>query len=325
MRGKPTCNQRRLAIWRDTQTVALSVLLSLTLALVVRGEPAINPAEFPAVVPFELGATEFLPGDSITIQQVRGTSPTIRTGGTYYVEGTYTLASRDQADLALFATTSSRVATPTDRSQIVRVEKGTGTFHLTKVMRAEGYLHLSFYPVPSGSAFGGVYFGQGQGLLKKKGWSYSDKHTSSPDYTTSGASAGETVVLKGPNQAMFKFLGDPVPPPADMDPAYSKEGLIKAIQTAAQKAGISVQRIEIEDSEFPFLIGVVLNEGDFEKLTAQLRKMPPYEYNGSISSRTQASFNIVPYRVFPSQDSERITHRAGLRNQMFFDKLQRSH
>ncbi len=60
------------------------------------------------MVPFELGTAEFSPGDSITIQRVTGTSPTIRTGETYCVEGTYTLASRDKADLALFATTSTQ-------------------------------------------------------------------------------------------------------------------------------------------------------------------------------------------------------------------------
>jgi hypothetical protein len=304
-------------------TFTLATLLGLTAALAAPVEAAITAADFPATVPFERGATEFLPGDSITIQQVRGTSATIRTGETYYVEGTYTLASRDQADLAVFATTASAVSTPTDPSQITRVKKGTGTFRLVKTMRGEGYLHLSFYPVPGGSAFGGIYFGQGEGVLKNKGWSYFDKNTASPDYTTSGSPAEETVVLKGPNQAIFKYLGAPVPPPADMNPAYSKPGLIKAIQTAAQRAGISVQQVEIEDSEFPFLVGVVVKEGDFDKLTAQLRKMPDYEYHGSISSHTQASFNIVPYRVYPSQVSERIEHRTGIRNQMFFDRLQR--
>ena len=120
---------------------------------------------------------------------------------------------------------------------------------------------------------------------------------------------------------MFEFLGEPVEPPADMDAAYSKDGLIQAIQTAARKAGISVKRVEIEDSEFPFLVGLICKEGDFSKLTEQLRKMAPYEYNGCTSTPTHSAFNMVPYRVFPSQVSERITHRTGLRNQMFLDKL----
>ncbi len=299
----------------------LPIVLTLSLALAASGRAAEATADFPAAVQFELGEAEFAPGDSITIQSVRGTSSTIRTGETYCVEGTYTLASRDKADLALFATTRTAVATPTDPSQIMRIKKGTGTFRLVKVMREEGYLHVSFYPAPSGSAFGGVYFGQGQWVLKHKGWSYLDQTAQSPDYTTSGTSTSESVVLQGPNKAIFEYLGQPVEPPADMDPAYSKEGLIQAIQTAAQKAGISVKQIEVEDSEFPFLVGVICKKGDYPKLAEQLKKMPAYQYQGCISSSTAASFNIVPYRAFPSRVSERIQHRTGIRNQIFFGKL----
>jgi hypothetical protein len=129
--------------------------------------------------------------------------------------------------------------------------------------------------------------------------------------------------VTGPNQVLLEYLGDPVPPPADMDPAYSKEGLIKAIQTAARNAGIAVKRVEIEDSEYPLLVGTVCKEGDFPRLTDQLRKMSAYSYNGCISSPTHAAFNIVPYRVFPRQVSERISHRTGLRSQVFMDKFER--
>ena len=251
------------------------------------------------MVPFELGEGEFLPGDSITIQRVTGTSPTIRTGETYCVEGTYTLASKEKADLALFATTMSKGSTPTDPSQITRIEKGTGTFRLVKTMREEGYLHVSFYPVPGGSSFGGIYFGQGKWVNRDKGWSHLDTHARAPDYVATGSSTGGPVSLTGPNQALLEYLGDPVEPPADMNAAYSKDGLIKAIQTAARNAGISLKRVEIDDSEFPFLVGVICKEGDYSKLTDQLRKMDGYEYNGCISSHTHAAMNLVPYRAFP--------------------------
>ena len=145
-------------------------LLSLTFALAASGGTSDTAADFPSVVAFELGKAEFLPGDSITIQQVRGTSSTIGTGETYCVEGTYTLASREEADLALFATTVGDVPTPIDPRQHTRIEKGTGAFRLVKTMRQEGYLHVSFYPVRSGSDFGGVYFGQGKWVLHHKGW-----------------------------------------------------------------------------------------------------------------------------------------------------------
>lgn len=306
-----------------SEALALPALVYLTLALAAWSASYDTAADFAYVVPFEPGMTEFLPGDSITIQQVRGTSTAIRTGETYCVTGTYTLASREKADLAVFATTLSKASTPTDPSQIVRVEKGTGNFRLVKTMREEGYLHVSFYPVPGGSSFGGVYFGQGKWLLPKEGWSAIHQKTRVEDSLATRASTGQPVSLTGANQALFEFLGDPVEPPADLDAAYSKDGLIKAIQTAARQAGISVKRVEIEDSEFPFLIGLICKEGDFSKLTEQLRKMPAYEYNGCTSTPTHSAFNMVPYRVFPPQVSERINHRTGLRSQVFLDKLSR--
>jgi hypothetical protein len=121
-----------------------------------------NSGEFPYAVRFELGDIQFATGDNVTIKQMRGTSGRITTGETYCVEGTYTLSSKDEAELAFYATTlSASGPTPVDAKQHVRIKKGTGSFRLVKTMKEDGYLHLSFYPVRSGSDFGGVYFGQG--------------------------------------------------------------------------------------------------------------------------------------------------------------------
>jgi hypothetical protein len=298
-------------------------LLSLTFALAALGGTSDTAADFPAVVAFEVGKAEFLPGDSITIQQVRGTSSTIGTGETYCVEGTYTLASREEADLALFATTVSDIPTPIDPRQHTRIEKGTSAFRLVKTMRQEGYLHLSFYSVPSGGDFGGVYFGQGKWVLHHKGWSEPLQKTQAKDHTATVASTGQPVSLTGPNQFLLEYLGDPVAPPADMDAAYTKDGLIKAVQTAARNAGITLKRIEIDDSEYPFLVGVICKEGDYSKLKEQLRKMEGYAYNGSVGSNTHNAMNIVPYRVMPPALFERVSHRTGLRMEVLHDKISR--
>jgi hypothetical protein len=302
---------------------AVPALMSLTFALAASGGPSDTAADFPAVVAFELGKAEFLPGDSITIQQVRGTSSTIGTGETYCVEGTYTLASREEANLALFATTVSDVPTPIDPAQHTHIAKGTGAFRLVKTMRQEGYLHVSFYPAGSGGDFGGVYFGQGKWVLREKGWSNPLQNTGAKDHTATGASTGRPVSLTGPNQLLLEYLGDPVAPPADMDAAYTKDGLIKAVQTASRNAGITLKRIEIDDSEYPFLVGVICKKGDYPKLKDQLRKMEGYAYNGSVGGDTHNAMNIVPYRVMPSALSGRINHRTGLRMQVLYDKISR--
>jgi hypothetical protein len=188
-------------------------------------------------------------------------------------------------------------------------------------MREEGYLHVSLYPVTSGSSFGGIYFGQGEWVNRDKGWSHLATEAQSPDHTTTASATGAPASLNGPNQALFEYLGDPVEPSADMNPAYNKDGLIKAVQTAARNAGISVKRVEIDDSEFPFLVGIICKDGDYPKLQDQFRKLDAYEYNGGVSSSTHIAINLVPYRAFPSALGERISHRTGIREQVLQNKL----
>src|ERR1017187_6473181 len=185
-------------------------LLSFTLALGASAATNSAAADFSYAVPFELGEGGFFPGDSITIQRVTGTSPTIRTGETYCVEGTYTLASKEKAHLALYATALSKGPTPTDPSQKMRIEKGSGTFRLVKTMREEGYLHISFYPVSAGGSFGGIYFGQGEWVNHDKGWSHLDTHAQSQDHVPTVSSTAGPVSLSGPNQALLEYLRDPV-------------------------------------------------------------------------------------------------------------------
>ncbi len=298
-----------------------AVLLVMSLGLAVTAATNDTIADLPCRVPFEVGDVDFQQGDSITINQVRGTKDLIRVGEKYCVEGTYTLTSRDKADIALFATTLTKVAVPTDASQIMRVEKGTGTFRLIKTMREDGFLHVSFYPVPGGGGFGGIYFGQGKWVLRNKDFSYLNGRTQSQGFRWTPSPSSGQVSLEGPNRVLLEYLGDPVQPPDDMDTAYTKDGLIEAIQTAARKAGIVVKRVEIEDSEYPFLVGVVCKEGDYDKLTSQIRKMSAYEYCGSVGSHACHAMNIVPYRAYPAEASQRISHRTTLRQQVFFDKI----
>src|SRR6266404_5612061 len=252
-------------------------------------------ADFPNAVQFELGNAQFASGDSITIQHIHGTSETITTGGTYSVEGTYILGSRDEADLAFYATTiSASGPTPVDAKQHVRIQKGTGSFHLVKTMNEDGFLHVSFYPVPSGSSFGGVYFGQGKWVLRNNKFSIRDENGAS-------SSSEKPVSAAGLNQALFEYLGNPVEPPADMDAKYTREGLINAIQLAARNAGITTKKIVIEDSEFPFLVGVTCGGSDSINLKEQLRNLDGYAYSGSIGNDTSSDgsdtcnvFSIIP-------------------------------
>jgi hypothetical protein len=292
----------------------LSALL-FALAFLAKTWAADVASDFPYVLSWEAGDAEFAPGDSITINQVRGTAPTITTGATYCIEGVYTLASRDEAKLSLFATTKSSTPTRIDPQQTMTVARGSGAFRLVKTMNEDGFLHVSFYPVTSGSSFGGVYFGQGEGVLRNKGWSAAS--STSPNRTAPVAQNSSA----GANQTLFEYLGNPVEPPTDLDPKYTRDGLSNALQTAVQKADVWLQ-IHIEDSEFPFLVGLTgpAARQSYGQIMAELKQMG-YADQGSVGSDTCQSMNIVPWSAFPRDSSQRIGHRLTVRQQMFFDRL----
>lgn len=131
-------------------------------------QPPVNSSnELTHVVPFELGTSYFPNGDSITIDQVLGTSDIISAGNVYQVKGTYKLVSQDKALLAAFVTTGhGSQPTPNMRTQKLTIEKGEGRFSLIFYVWYEGSPHVSFYPVSSGDSFAGVYFGTGSSVFR---------------------------------------------------------------------------------------------------------------------------------------------------------------
>ncbi len=123
------------------------------------------------VVHFELGRTQFVNGDKITIEEIRGTSDKIAAGNTYIIKGTYHLASEKKAMLAAFTTGDASnpqhvqmQSIPNQRTQTMMVDQGDGTFSLILYMWYDGHPHVSFYA--NGQATGGVYFGTGDSLYK---------------------------------------------------------------------------------------------------------------------------------------------------------------
>jgi uncharacterized protein len=294
-----------------------AVTLSLSRAM---ADPAAANEKLRYAVPFELGSSAFAPGDNITINEVSGTKRKIEIGGTYSVRGTYTLTSRDEALLAFFDTSIGYSGpTSVDPKQTVRIKKGTGSFYLVKTMTDDGYLHVSFYDGPD---FGGVYFGQGDRVY------HHQMRLNSDNDRMSGDSRNEPVSASGPNQALFNYLGNPVPAPANMDQRYTATGLTDAILLAAHNAGITVKSVVVDDSEFPFLVGVICGGSDFASLKNELRKMPGYDYGGGVGDDSRADgsdtcnvFCIVPHHAFPEDGRDRIYHRMMLREEVFYDQV----
>ena len=149
------------------------VLATFCLARLVTPARGGTAEDFPYAIQPELGATEFAAGDAIVITVFRGDRQHLEPGGHYLLEGTYTLASADSADLAWFSTSRGPSgSTPVAEDQHVATAKGTGTFRLKKTISEDGWLHVSFYV--DNHSHGGVYFGE-KGIentvLRKKGWS----------------------------------------------------------------------------------------------------------------------------------------------------------
>jgi beta-lactamase regulating signal transducer with metallopeptidase domain len=126
-------------------------------------------AEFPYAVRFEQGATRFLDGDKITIEQVRGTADTFTPGNIYWIKGTYTLASHHRAMLAAYITAADSADGKGAylKVQTTGATEGNGSFTLFLPMPYRGWPHVSFYPADGGSDFGGNYFGTGDSVLKE--------------------------------------------------------------------------------------------------------------------------------------------------------------
>ncbi|MEO5959937.1 MAG: hypothetical protein ABIR80_12545, partial [Opitutaceae bacterium] len=111
----------------------------------------------PIAVPFKVTSQQFESGDSIVIQEVIATSPRLKVGDTVVVRGQYQLHSKPKAALGFFLTSKGPSGPgPISPKQQLAIEEGAGSFELVHVVPAEGYLHVSFYPRPSGSSFGGV-------------------------------------------------------------------------------------------------------------------------------------------------------------------------
>jgi BlaR1 peptidase M56/Protein of unknown function (DUF1559) len=168
-------------------------------------EPSARPtaeksdvSTFPHKIPFEIGASRFASGDTIEILEIRGTAETFEPGNSYWIKGTYTLASRDRAKLSAFTTAkhAADAKSSVQSIQTVNVGRGTGEFTLILPMRHEGWPHVSFYPAGGGNGFGGIYFGTGDSVLKKWWDSKDDQQSISAESPNQSSAATDKSALR---------------------------------------------------------------------------------------------------------------------------------
>jgi hypothetical protein len=135
-----------------------------------------GPAE---PVPYTVGVRYFRDGDSISITDVKATSSDLRSGNKVLVKGYYTLASSPQASLCLYATATEGSGTSeVNPKQRINITKGKGEFELSETLPYDGYLHLTFYSIPAGKPFGGMYFGTAKQMKEIEHWDVRSRYTS---------------------------------------------------------------------------------------------------------------------------------------------------
>jgi len=264
---------------------------------------------------FYIGQSSFPAGDSIEIASVE------RFPDRIVVKGHFNLASADRAKLSLFITTSTPIEVPNSNKQTIEIYRGEGSFTLTDPNLAEGLPHVTMYSDPDEIPFAGVYFGTQEEAAKESALNLGYHRVLANSSFGSGPHSD-------PNGVLMSYLGNPVPRPTDMDERYSAQGLTGAVLLAAHSANIQVKNIVIEDSEFPYLVGVICGGSDFIKLKHELKKITGYEYGGGVGNDVNSDgsdscnvFNLVPYHAFPDGSAQQIYHRLDLREQVFQEKI----
>ncbi len=108
-----------------------------------------------AVSLFGCASGQFGRGDLIVVDEGSPNPTTLKAGDVILLRGHYTLASQPKARLMVSLTTRERGSrTRPSPKSVILVDAGSGSFELEYEIHDSGVLHVSFYPVPGGSAFG---------------------------------------------------------------------------------------------------------------------------------------------------------------------------
>jgi hypothetical protein len=300
-----------------TLPVLTAVCMLRAFTLFGGGTNEMADGQFPYVIPVEFGAKRFHPGDQITITSVRGDRKHIEVGGSYLVEGTYTLTSVDHAQLALFCTSRGPSGpTPIQDGQTAEITEGTGKFRLHETKPFDGWLHVSIYSKGSHS-HDAVYFGE-------KGKENTIMRMGEWFYDAVGNPTADRADDKR-NRALMDYLGNPVPAPPGMDPRYNRENLLKAFTALCNKADLVITKLSVDDSEFPFLLYGTLDGRHKLPESPVFEEQKGYTYGGSVrgstgEGATYFAVNMVPHDQYPADQEKACNRRLMLRLQMLADK-----
>jgi hypothetical protein len=143
-----------------------------------------------------------------------------------------------------------------------------------------------------------------------------------------GLSAAERLSagLSPANAAILVYLGEPVPPPARLDPKYTADGLTVAFRQMCRNVGVRVKQLAVDTSEFPFLVqGLVDGRQDVTTFKEAIHSVTGYSYGGSASKGgadgTWFVLNLTPSAHYPRNHAEPIRRRSMIRLQVLLAAL----
>ena len=207
---------------------------------------------------------------------------------------------------------------------LFRSTRGAGRFHLYETNVADGWLHVSFYPDNS-KLNGGVYFGEKgreNTIMRDQKW-FHEFAANSLDKQHEL----EIGVANEANRALLAYLGNPIPPPADMDSRYNKENLLKAFTTVCQKADLVITKLVVDDSEFPFLVYGTLDGNHPLPKAPVFEEQNGYTRGGCVrgsfgGGSSYFAVNMVPDSQYPADKEQGCHRRLMLRLQMLAERAQ---
>jgi hypothetical protein len=114
-----------------------------------------------------------------------------------------------------------------------------------------------------------------------------------------------------------------------LDPRYTPANLKAAFNSLTPKLGLTVQRLEVDESEFPYvLFGLVAGRCDYHALADGFRHMEGYYYGGSVTGTalgggTNFAIDIIPEGQLPKDRAVDCSRRLMIRLEMLADSVSR--
>jgi len=127
-----------------------------------------------------------------------------------------------------------------------------------------------------------------------------------------------TAAEDGPGIVFDFGIGEPVPPPAKIDRQYTAAGLREAFTALCKRLGYQIVKLEIDQSEFPFLVSAVIGDRcDYRALRDGLSTVSGYAYSGCATryrnAVTHVALNMMPSDQYPPEQTRVIRQRVRLR------------